>query len=129
MSTNKSPYPALYNLIFIVHPPTDESPYWGLELDLSRLTGFLAFAYAVFLTWMFSSEKWTPGLQVIVAVLTFLAGILGLVFLSSLPLDKMRIAGTSKVPSELANSVGKLMPLDKEPGRVPDEDERDTRKL
>lgn len=126
---NKSPYSAWYNLIFIVHPPTDESPYWGLELDLSRLTGFMSFAYAVFLTVMFGSGIWSPGFQVIIAVLTFLAGILGLVFLSSLPLDKMRIAGSSKVPSELANSVGKLMPLDKEPGRVPGEDPRDTGKL
>lgn len=126
---NKSPYPAWYSLFFIVHPPTDENPYWGLELDLSRLTGFLSFAYAVFLTWMFSAGFWNPGFQVIIAVLTFLAGILGLVFLSSLPLDKMRIAGSSKVPGELAANMGKLMPLDKEPGRVPEEDERDTRKL
>lgn len=120
----KAPYSAWYNLIFIVHPPTEANPYWGLELDMSRLTGALAFVYAVFVTWMFSSGMWSPGLQVIVAVLTFLAGILGLVFLSSLPLDKMRIAGESKVPGELAANMAKLMPLDKDPGRVPGEDER-----
>lgn len=118
----KPPYNALYSLIFIVHPPTEEVPYWGLELDVSRITGFFAFAYAVFVTWMFGAGLWTPGFQVIIAVLTFLGGILGLVFLSSLPLDKMRIAGTSKVPGELANSVGKLMPLDKDSGRGEDDE-------
>ena len=108
MAPNKAPYSPWYSLIFIVHPPKEDTPYWSLELDLSRLTGFLAFCYAVFLTWMFGSGAWSPGIQIIVALLTFLAGFMGLVFLGSLPLDKMRIAGTSTVPADLARSTAKL---------------------
>jgi len=123
----KAPYSGVYSLFFIVHPPTDTSPYWGLELDVSRLLGAFAFIYAVVVASMFGSGIWKPGLPIIVAVLTFLTGILSLVFLGSLPLDKMRIAGVSRVPGELTSSMAKLMPLDRDPGRIAGEDERTAR--
>lgn len=120
---NKSPYPAWYSLFFIVHPPTEERPYWGLELDISRLTGFLAVVFGGWVVYKIGdASDWTLTLPVIIAILTYLSGLVALVYLGSLPVDKMRIAGQSKVPSDLARSMNPNAPAaPAEPEKEPSE--------
>lgn len=104
-------YPWWYRIIFVIHPDGD------LELELGYVIAIPFLLWGCGVTTMLASGRWKPGTVIAVAVLSFIAGTLGIVYLAAIPKDKARIAARSRVPGDLASGVASVLgdtPADRE---------------